>query len=294
MFNFLKNKRLFMLMIGFLIFIVMIGLSIGGRQSLTWPEKFLKDAVGGIQQMIYRPAGAIAGFFQDMNNLSSIYEENEQLRMLASAYARDKVEYNFTKNKNIELQEALDFTSHQKEMYDYTYMIAQVISVSNDANNRTININVGSKQGVQKDMAVVTVDGLVGLVKAVTPFTASVTPYTELNSLSTAFNAISATVLDKETESFGILTDYDAELERITMTKIGENDPIADGDTVITSGFGNIYPRGLQIGTVESLNVGDAVLTYQATIKPFVDLNQLTEVFVVKIPQINEDEELTP
>jgi len=281
-------------MIGFLIFIVMIGLSIGGRQSLTWPEKFLKDAIGGIQQVIYRPAGAVAGFFQDMKNLSSIYEENEQLRMLASAYARDKVEYNFVKNENKRLQEELDFASHQKEMYDYTYMIAQVISVSNDANNRTININLGSKQGVQKDMAVVTVDGLVGLVNAVTPFTASVTPYTELNSLSTAFNAISATVLNKEDKSFGILTDYDAELERIMLTKIGENDPIVTGDTVITSGLGNIYPRGLQIGTVESLKVGDFGLTYVATIDPFVDLNQLTEVFVVKIPQITEDEELTP
>ena len=283
-----------MLMIGFLIFIVMIGLSIGGRQSLTWPEKFVKDAIGGIQQMIYRPAGAVAGFFQDMKNLNTIYEENEQLRMLAAQYARDKVEYNFVKNENKRLQDELDFASHQKEMYDYTYMIAQVISVSNDANNRTININVGSRQGVEKDMAVVTVDGLVGLVKAVTPFTASVTPYTELNSLSTAFNAISATVLNKETESFGILTDYDAELERIMMTKIGEGDPMKEGDTVITSGFGNIYPRGLQIGTIETLKVGEVGLTYEATIDPFVDLNQLTEVFVVKIPQINEDEELTP
>jgi len=281
-------------MIGFLIFIVMIGLSIGGRQSLTWPEKFVKDAIGGIQQMIYRPAGAVAGFFQDMKNLNTIYEENEQLRMLAAQYARDKVEYNFVKNENKRLQDELDFASHQKEMYDYTYMIAQVISVSNDANNRTININVGSRQGVEKDMAVVTVDGLVGLVKAVTPFTASVTPYTELNSLSTAFNAISATVLNKETESFGILTDYDAELERIMMTKIGEGDPMKEGDTVITSGFGNIYPRGLQIGTIETLKVGEVGLTYEATIDPFVDLNQLTEVFVVKIPQINEDEELTP
>lgn len=283
-----------MLMIGFLIFIVMIGLSIGGRQNITWPEKFIKDAVSGIQQVIYRPIGAVAGFFQDIKNLSHIYEENEQLRMLASDYARDKVEYNFVKSENERLQEALDFTSHQKEMYNYTYMIAQVISVSNDANNRTININLGSKHGVKKDMAVVTVDGLVGLVNSVTPFTASVTPYTELNSTTTTFNAISATVFGKESTSFGILTDYDAELERIMMTKIGEHDPMVTGDTIMTSGLGNIYPRGLMIGEVESLKVGDFGLTYNATIKPFVDLNQLTEVFVVKIPEILEDEELTP
>src|SRR5690606_13350470 len=135
------------------------------------------------------------------------------------------------------LKRNLNFTEHQMEMNNYKYLIAQVISVSNDANNRTININLGSKHGVDKDMAVITVDGLVGLVNSVTPYTSSVTPFTELQSTNTAYNAISATIEGRESESFGILTDYDAEIERILMTKIGENDPMALGDTVITSGL---------------------------------------------------------
>lgn len=284
-----------MLMVGFIVLIGLIGFSIGGRNELTAPERFIKDAVGSVQQLIYRPIGAVAGFFKDIANLKDIYDENEELRALAAAYSRDKVNYNFVISENKSLKEKLDFRDHQKQMYDYTYMIAQVIAVSNDANNRTININLGSKHGVTKDMAVITDDGLVGIVNAVTPFTASVTPYTELNATSTAFNAVSATILNKESDSFGMLTDYDAEQEQIIMTKIGEDDPMAEGDTVITSGFGNIYPRGLMIGTVEDLKVGDFGLTYVATIKPFVDLNQLTEVFVVKIPQLNEEDgELTP
>jgi len=285
LFNFLKNKRLFMLMVGFLVLIVMIGLTIGGREKITWPEKFLKDAVGFVQQVFYVPAGAIAGFFQDIRQLDEIYEENEKLRMLAAAYARDKVEYNFIKSENQRLMENLKFTEHQMEMNDYSFMIAHVISVNNDANNRTININLGSKHGVEKNMAVVTKDGLVGIVNSVSPFTASITPYTELSSISTNFNAISATAMGKESESFGILSDYSAEQDRILMTKIGENDPMEDGDVIITSGLGNIYPRGLRVGEVESLKVGDFGLTYVATIKPFVNLNQLTEVFVVSVPQ---------
>lgn len=274
-----------MLMVGFLVLIVMIGLTIGGREKITWPEKFLKDAVGFVQQVFYVPAGAIAGFFQDIRQLDEIYEENEKLRMLAAAYARDKVEYNFIKSENQRLMENLKFTEHQMEMNDYSFMIAHVISVNNDANNRTININLGSKHGVEKNMAVVTKDGLVGIVNSVSPFTASITPYTELSSISTNFNAISATAMGKESESFGILSDYSAEQDRILMTKIGENDPMEDGDVIITSGLGNIYPRGLRVGEVESLKVGDFGLTYVATIKPFVNLNQLTEVFVVSVPQ---------
>lgn len=290
MFNFLKNKRLFMLMVGFLVLIVMIGLTIGGREKITWPERFLKDAVGFMQQVIYRPAGAVAGFFQDIRQLDEVYKENEELRKLAAAYARDKIEYNFVKSENERLKEDLKFTEHQMVMNDYTFKIAQVISVNNDAHNRTININLGSKHGVQKEMAVVTVDGLVGLVNSVSPFTSSVTPYTELSSTAATFNAISATVMGKESDSFGILSSYDAEIERLIMTKIGEKDPMVEGDIVITSGMGNIYPRGLRVGEIESLKVGDFGLTYVATIKPFVDLNKLTEVFVVSVPQFMDDE----
>lgn len=294
MFNFLKNKRLFMLMVGFLVLIVLIGLTIGGREKITWPERFLKDTVGFVQQLIYRPAGAIAGFFQDISQLNEVYKENEQFRMMASAYARDKVEYNFLKSENERLMKELEFKIHQEQMYDYKYMIAQVISVNNDANNRTININLGSKHGVEKNMAVVTSDGLVGIVNSVSAFYASVTPYTELSTTSTTFNAISATVMGKETESFGILSDYDTEQERLIMSKIGEEDPMVEGDIVITSGLGNIYPRGLRIGEIESLKVGDFGLTYVADIKPFANLNKLTEVFVVAAPSYDEEEETTP
>ena len=292
MFRFLRNKRLFMLMVGFLVFIVLIGLTIGGRDRLTTPEQFLKDTVSTLQGIIYKPAAQIAGFFKDVRQLDQIYAENEELRKALALYTREKVQYNFIQSENERLQEALDFRQHQKELYDYNYLIAQVVAVSNDANNRTININLGSKHGVEKNMAVITVDGLVGIVTNVSPFSASVTPFTELNSTSNTFNAISATVFGKEDVSFGVLTDYDVENERIVMSKIDENDPIVVGDTVITSGLGNVYPRGLLVGKVETIKVGDFGLTHVATIEPFAKLDHLTEVFVVQMKNtINQNEQ---
>lgn len=282
----MRNKRMFMLMIGFILCIAVIGYSLSDRKELSWPEKFLKDSAAYVQQWFYKPAGYIAGFFEDIGNLRTIYEENEQLRITAAAYSRDKINYNFVEKENKRLQEALSFTDRQKEMYNYKYLIAQVISVSNEANNRTMTINLGSKNGIKPNMAVTTIDGLIGLVSSVTPFTAAVTPITELDEASPTFNSIAVTIMGRENDSFGILSSYNKETSRIVMTKIAETDKMQITDTVITSGLGNVYPRGLVVGTVESLQLGDFGLTYTASVKLAASFDHLTEVFVVQVPEL--------
>ncbi|WP_051251296.1 rod shape-determining protein MreC [Paenibacillus harenae] len=287
----MRNKRMFMLMIGFILFIAVIGFSLSDRKELTWPEKFLKDTAAYVQQWFYKPAGYIAGFFEDIRNLRIVYEENEQLRLTAAAYARDKIEYNFVEKENKRLKEELSFTERQKEMYNYNYLIAQVVSVSNDANNRSLTINLGSKNGVRPNMAVTTIDGLIGLVSAVTPFTSTVTPITELDEASPTFNSIAVTILGREDDSFGILSSYNKETSRLLMTKIDEDDKLTVQDTVITSGLGNVYPRGLVVGTVESRQVGDFGLTLTATVELSASFDHLTEVFVVQVPELEDTEQ---
>ncbi|MBD2870451.1 rod shape-determining protein MreC [Paenibacillus arenilitoris] len=287
----MRNKRMFMLMIGFILFIAVIGFSLSDRKELTWPEKFLKDTAGFVQQWFYKPAGYIAGFFEDIGDLRLLYEENKQLRLTAAAYSREKIEYNFIKKENERLKEALSFTERQKQMYNYNYLIAQVISVSNDANNRSLTINLGSENGVRPNMAVTTIKGLIGLVSSVTPFTSTVTPITELDESSPTFNSIAVTILGREDESFGILSSYNKETSRILMTKIDEDDKMAVQDTVITSGLGNVYPRGLVVGTVESKQVGDFGLTLTASVELAASFDHLTEVFVVQVPELEEAEQ---
>ncbi len=287
----MRNKRMFMLMIGFILFIAVIGYSLSDRKELSWPEKFLKDSTAYVQQWFYKPAGYIAGFFEDIRNMKTIYEENEQLRITAAAYSRDKIKYNFIEKENERYKEELRFTKQQEEMFNYKYLIAQVIAVSNDANNRTLSINLGSKNGIKPNMAVTTVEGLIGIVRSVTPFTASVTPITELNETSQSFNPVAVTILGRVDESFGILSNYNKETSRLVMTKIAEDDKMEFQDTVITSGLGGVYPRGLVVGTVENKQLGDFGLTYTATVKLAASFDHLTEVFVVSVPELEEAEQ---
>ncbi len=168
MFNWMRNRRMFVLMIVFIVFVAVMGFSIGDRKKLSWPENFVLDSSAFVQEWFYRPAGYLAGLFKDVANLHDVYKENEQLRIAAAAYARDSIKFNYIEKKNIELEEALKFTKRQKSLYDYKYLIAQVVAVSNNPYDETIRINLGSKDGIRVNMVVITTQGKGGLVGIVT------------------------------------------------------------------------------------------------------------------------------
>nr|WP_301287962.1 rod shape-determining protein MreC [Paenibacillus sp. MSJ-34] len=287
MFKLLGNKRLFILLLGLILFIALMGFTLGKRSQLSWPEKFINDTVAFAQNIFYKPAGFIAGLFEDIANMRKVYEENEQLKIAVSHYIRDKAKYNFIEADNERLQNELHFTENQKKMYKYEYKIAQVVSASPDPLNRTITINIGEKNGVKNNMAVISVEGLVGTVSQVSPFSSTVKLLTDLDERNPNSNAIAATVLGKENESFGMVESYDEETGTFLMTKIAEKDKLDKGDIVVSSGLGEAFPRGMIIGKVISRQVGDFGLTHTATIEPAATFGNWKELFVV-VPEIEE------
>lgn len=267
-------------MIGLIVFIAIMGFTLS-RTKLTWPEKFVVDAVGTVQGALYRPVAAVAEFIGDLGRLSDVYQENIKLRQTLAQYAKDQIKYNFIEAENERYKEQLGFTERQKQLYDYRYLIAQVVGSSSNPLDRTIRINLGERDGIRPDMAVTTTDGLVGLISRVSEFTSTVEPITGLDAESATDVQVAATVFGKEQLSFGIVDAYDSATGLLQMTKIDENDPMAVGDTVITSGLGNLFPRGIVIGTVTNRQVGDYGLTQKATIAPAAKFDHLREVFVV-------------
>ena len=85
----LGNKRLFIMLIGLVAFIAIMGFTLGPRASLSWPEKFVKDTVGFVQSVFYKPVAYIAGFFEDVRNMKAIYEENEESESRGPIFPRE-------------------------------------------------------------------------------------------------------------------------------------------------------------------------------------------------------------
>jgi rod shape-determining protein MreC len=294
-FRLLGNKKLLTLLLALMVFIALMGLTLSRRSEMTWPERVIKDTVAWTQGWLYKPARYAAGFFRDVEDLKNTYKENKQLKKTLTHYAQDTMRLNLLEAQNKHLQEILGFTERQKNADNYQYMVAEVVSVSPDPYSNTVNINLGSLDGIKENMAVMSVEGLIGRVSRVSNFTSSVQLLVDMNAESGGSaerqleKGISATVLGKEDKVFGTIDYYSNEEQGLVMTRIDQwsERNLEPGDVVVTSGLGQIFPKGLVIGVVSEKRVGDYGINYLATVKPkATDFRHLREVLVVKVPEV--------
>ncbi|WP_342417993.1 rod shape-determining protein MreC [Paenibacillus sp. FSL R10-2782] len=275
-----------MLLIGIVLFIALMGITLGQRNSLTWPEKFARDSIGFVQGIFYKPASAIAGFFEDIGNMRSIFSENERLKIAVAQLTAEQIQTSNLKETNARLEQELKFTQTQKSKNQYDYRIAQVNSVSNDS--KTLVIDIGEKDGAKVGQEVRSLEGFVGVISRTANFTSTVTLLTTLDPKNPNSYAIAATALGKENTSFGMIESYDPATNTFQMTRIAEGDTIAKGDQIITSGAGGKFRKNLLIGTVEKIQVGEFGQTRTAIIKPaasFVDWKELLVLYTPEVPE---------
>lgn len=285
LFKLLGNKRLFILLMGLILFIAMMGFTLGPRTALSWPEKFIKDTVGFVQYVFYKPASYVAGLFEDISNLRALQEENEQLKIALAHYTRDKAIYNRIEQENQRLKEKLDFTEQQKSLYDYKWKIAQVVSVNDDPVTPTVVVNLGAREGVKEGMAVSTEKGLVGVISHVSNFTSTVRLATSMDAKDPNSNGIAVTAQGKENDVFGMIETFDREQGMFLMTRIEDATPLKENDLIVSSGIGGVFPRGMVIGTVKDIQVGEYGLTYTATVEPAANFTDWKELFIVFTPE---------
>jgi rod shape-determining protein MreC len=292
MMKFLGNKRLLVLLLSLIVFTIVMGMTKGGREKLTWPEMFVKDSISWVQSLFWEPTRHITGFFGDIRRLHVLYEENNALKESLSRYASDSARLKGLETENERLRDLLNFQKGSTGTVQYK--IAEVVTRSPDRWNNMITIDLGSKHGIQKDMAVITPQGLVGKIHAVSHLFSNVQLITDMEQES----KISALIRNKAGSSFGIIESWDTESGFLQMKRIKLDDPVEVGDYVVTSGWGEVFPPGLIIGQVKAVAIGQYGLTKTAQIKPSADLYRLHEVLVVertvKIPTQEEIEGESP
>jgi rod shape-determining protein MreC len=184
-----------------------------------------------------------------------------QMRIEEAAIAEDALE-------GRRLQSLLGFREH----YVSSTVAAQVIGTSGSEQSRVLTIDKGWRDGLKPDMAVITPDGIVGKLRDVFPTTSQVL---EINDQSSG-----AGVIFESTRIRAILRG--TVTGRIQIGNLTADSRIKVGETVLTSGGDQVYPRGLPVGTIESIAPDPDHQPYSAiVVRPAVNLSRVEEVLVI-------------
>ncbi|WP_338750427.1 rod shape-determining protein MreC [Bacillus sp. FJAT-52991] len=272
--QFFTNKRLIILLGSIIVLVALIGFSLRDRENISWPEQFVKDIVGLGQAVVSKPANAVAGFFNDIENLRNTYEENEKLKAHLDEVAQLESDVARLEQDNKELRKIID---KKESLADYEPVQATVIAQNPERWFDVITIDKGSASGIQPNMAVITAEGLVGKVKDTSKFTSTV----QLLSAHDPRNRVSA-VIQGDKNIYGVIEGYDKEKGMLRMTKIPYDSKVKKGMAVTTSGKGGVFPKGLVIGKVKKLVPDEFGLTQTALIEPAAKFHDLEHVMVAK------------
>jgi rod shape-determining protein MreC len=198
--------------------------------------------------------------------LRGVRAENRQLKEQIEQMRLEQVRLSEDATQAHRLQSLLAF----KEQFIAHTVPAQVIGSSGSDLSRSIYIDKGSNAGIAQDMAVITSGGIVGKVLRVYPSTSLVLM---INDQSSGVGAM----LDKSRLQGVARGTPNGEL---ILERVMNDEQVAAGETVLSSGGDQIFPKGLPVGLVSKVSPGKEMFL-SIKVKPAADLSRLEEVLVV-------------
>ena len=232
--------------------------------TITSPVRTLGDTVA-------TPFKSLAGSVSDATasdaTLSELEAENAELK----AQVAELTEAEETAER---LEELLELQS----TYDLESTGARIIGTSGDAWSDTVTINKGSSSGLEVGMPVLGSGGLLGQIIEVSATTSTVRLITDDDS------SISAMIQSSRAQGM-LQGQADGTL---LLSYVSTDAEVEEGDTVITSGIGGVFPKGLPIGTVTSVEKTDNAVYYTIVVQAIASVETDEEVLVVT--SIDEDQ----
>lgn len=203
-------------------------------------------------------------------DLATLREENNKLKEENAKLKEEERELEVLKSENNTLKE---YVNLKNKYGNYSTQPADVIERSYSNYDKIIVINQGSKSGLQVNMPVISESGLVGHIISVEDNTAKVqTIIDTASTVSASISTIEQSILAK-----GTISDNNS----LKVTSIPTDATILQGDDVVTSGLGGIYPKGILIGTIsEVVNTKNQTDRF-ANVKTATNFDTLSTVLVI-------------
>ena len=276
-----KNKRfdkryLFIfVVVAIALVLVVLAASLQNERDLNPLEKAFKDVGTVVLKVVSAPFNFAHDKIDEIIEKNNIYEKYKELQN-----KEEQVDSVIAQNEN--LQSEIDKLKATLELNtilsDKVYLNATVVSRNIGYWYNELTIDKGSKNGIEKGMAVVVPQGLIGQITKVSNYSSTV----KLLSNENMNDKISVKIKTKDDYVYGLISMYDSKSNTYTVEGISENVNITKGADVITTGMGTIFPSGLMVGKVKKVTTDNFDLSKVVEVESAVNFDDLDYVTVLK------------
>jgi rod shape-determining protein MreC len=249
--------------------LILISAQVNSRAGVPLLEVAVFGVFSEIQRAASGTVGAIDSVWRNYVGLRQAARENEDLRRRVAALQLALQEERVRSERSARLEALLQMPARRA----LQTVGADVIGGGVTPDVRTVTIDKGSRDGLHEDMAVLSAAGVVGRVTIAGAHASEVQLLVDRNAAAAALVA--------RTREEGVVVGTGENLLR--MDYVASSADVQRGDDILTAGIDGIYPKGLVIGKVES--VEKAAGSYKAIrVRPAVAFSALEEVLVVVSP----------
>ena len=213
---------------------------------------------------VFYPAQVI---ISSVNSVRSVTAENQHLKE-ENARLRQETYY---ASEGLQELARLHTLVRFDDKWDYPIVTARVVGHNPGRFLTTLVINRGTSHGVKENMPVFSMNGLVGKITKASFTHSRVQLLVDPN--------LKLSVLERKSRVVGFLESVDGHL---LTAMIPSHAGVKEGDTLITSGLGGIFPKGIPVGTVKAVRKSDLDVMRQMDVAPFQEFSSLEEVFVME------------
>jgi rod shape-determining protein MreC len=261
-----RHKSLFLLagviVLQVLLLAVQIHRDSQGRLIRVWTV----GAVTPFERAGATGIGGIRGAWRHYFALQNTSRENERLRHENDTL---KLQLNQLQSKAAEADRLATLLTFRQAHQSIAMVAARVIGTSADTASETVYLDRGDRDGIRRNMGVITPDGVVGKVIESYRDTSQVLLLTDKDS------GVGAMLLESRIQS----PVGGAGEPLLSMKYVANDDTVNVGDRVVTSGMDRIFPRDLPVGTVTQIKPGNPFK--QIRLRPAANLERLEEVIVL-------------
>jgi len=219
-----------------------------------------------IQKTFWKIGDNVSDFFRIMTEMKNLKKENEELKLKIHELLAKNVQLKELKKENEVLKEALGIDLAK----EFKLEMAQV--VSKDISQDSILIDKGSNNGIKENMPVITAQKvLCGKINKVFERYSNVILVTNKKS---SFNA-----KIQENNVNGVIKGKGA--FKMSFELIPKEKEVFEGNIVITTQLGGIFPKDLLVGEITKVKKSDIEPFQQAEVKPFFNIKEIETLFII-------------